>query len=204
VIEKTISNLDLNVTYYNKGKFNCYDAYKNLPFKISLLPNHAQPLFIKFSITFLNEDYFQLKAESKRAYFYNFETGIKTTKKNKWTFTRNGKIGELIETPDLAFIVEPPDIPVEHSAKEESPFAFEFVTLASLRSAIKNKLSFDVVDRAATVIKISLESESSLKGIEIVNELMNVYSAQNLETKNHIATITIDYIERQLNEITDS
>ena len=33
---------------------------------------------------------------------------------------------------------------------------------------------------------------------------MNVYSEQNLERKNHLATITIDYIEKQLNEISDS
>jgi capsular exopolysaccharide synthesis family protein len=33
---------------------------------------------------------------------------------------------------------------------------------------------------------------------------MNVYSNQNLERKNHIASITIDYIEKQLNEISDS
>ena len=33
---------------------------------------------------------------------------------------------------------------------------------------------------------------------------MNVYSDQNLERKNHLATITIDYIEKQLNEISDS
>ena len=33
---------------------------------------------------------------------------------------------------------------------------------------------------------------------------MNVYSEQSLERKNHNANITIDYIEKQLNEISDS
>jgi capsular exopolysaccharide synthesis family protein len=33
---------------------------------------------------------------------------------------------------------------------------------------------------------------------------MRVYSDQNLERKNHIASITIDYIEKQLDEISDS
>ena len=39
---------------------------------------------------------------------------------------------------------------------------------------------------------------------DIINELMNVYSQQNLDRKNHVAGITIDYIEKQLNEISDS
>jgi uncharacterized protein involved in exopolysaccharide biosynthesis len=33
---------------------------------------------------------------------------------------------------------------------------------------------------------------------------MRVYSDQNLDRKNHLATITIDYIEEQINEISDS
>jgi len=37
-----------------------------------------------------------------------------------------------------------------------------------------------------------------------MNQLMKDYSDQNLERKNHIALITIDYIDRQLNEISDS
>jgi len=61
-----------------------------------------------------------------------------------------------------------------------------------------------VVDKLATVIEISMKSESLEEGIDIINELMNVYSEQNLARKNHIASITIDYIERQLDEISDS
>ncbi len=61
-----------------------------------------------------------------------------------------------------------------------------------------------MIDKQATVVEISLKSESVNKGIDVVNELMNVYSAQNLDRKNHIASITIDYIEKQLNEISDS
>ena len=69
---------------------------------------------------------------------------------------------------------------------------------------IKTNLSFNVVDKLATVIEISLKTESLKKGIDIVNELMSVYSDQNLERKNHTASVTIDYIEKQLNEIADS
>jgi capsular exopolysaccharide synthesis family protein len=204
VIEKTVRNLDLNVTYYNKGKFQFYDAYQSVPFKINYLSNHPQPIYIKFIITFLNEGYFQLKAESKIASFFNYETDKPTHKKEKWTFTRNGRLGELIETSDLAFIVEPIDSTIKFTNKEPLSFGFEFVNANLLSRAVKGRLSFNIVDKAATVISINLKSESAKKGIDIVNELMNVYSEQNLEAKNHIATITIDYIEKQLNEISDS
>lgn len=205
VLEKTIRNLDLNVNYYNKGKFKLFDAYHNVPFKISYLSDHPQPVFTKFIITFMkNGTYFQLKADSKDVSFYNFAAEKTTHKKDKWSFLRNGKFGELIETPDLAFLVEPVDSTIKFTNNEPLSYGFEFLTPAALYNGVRSKLSFSIVDKNATVISIGLRSESANKGINIVNELMAVYSDQNLERKNHTATITIDYIEKQLNEISDS
>jgi tyrosine-protein kinase Etk/Wzc len=204
VIENTVRNIDLTVTYYRKGRFQYYDAYQNVPFKISFLSNHAQPVFVRFNISFINQNYFQLKAESKLVSFYNFEKEEVTYQKADWVFTRNAKIGELIETPDLAFIVELIDSTRIIPYSKGISYGFDFKPVDALTSMIKGKLNFSAIDKLATVIRINFRSESPQKGIDIVNELMNVYSDQNLARKNHIATNTIDYIEKQLNEISDS
>jgi tyrosine-protein kinase Etk/Wzc len=204
VIEKTISNLDLTVNYYTKGRIQSYDAYKNVPFKISYLPDHPQPLGVRFKIIFLDKDHFQLTAGSKSVYFFNYETNEITHQKSNWQFTRNGKFGELIENSDLALIVEPTDSNNKVFNKKYSSYEFDFTSVASLENRIKKRFEFNVVDRAATIIEINMKSENVKKGIDIVNELMDIYSEQNLERKNHIASITIDYIEKQLGEISDS
>ncbi len=122
---------------------------------------------------------------------------------DNWEFVKNARLGEMIETDDLAFVIKSDS--TNKAFDRKSPgYAFEFKTVSSLGNGIKNNLSFSVVDKMATVIEISLKSESLKKGIDMVNELMNVYSDQNLARKNHIATVTIDYIEKQLNEISDS
>jgi tyrosine-protein kinase Etk/Wzc len=203
VLEQTIRNLDLSVVYYTREKFQYPDAYMDAPFQVYFLKNHSQPVSVKFELTFLTQGYFQLKASSGKTTFYNFETEQVTHKKDSWNLLINGKFGELIETEDLAFIIKP-DSTKKIFSRKSPEYSFEFKTNASLSNEIKNNLGFKVVDKMATVIEISLKSESLKKGIDIVNELMNVYSDQNLERKNHIATITIDYIERQLNEISDS
>jgi tyrosine-protein kinase Etk/Wzc len=203
VIDQTVRNLDLSVTYYRKEGLRYLDDYQNLPFKISWMPDHPQPLNIRIYITILNDGYFQLRAESKRASFYNFKNEQVSHIRDNWVFIYNGKFGELIETPDLALIVEK-DTTKKVFNKEASYYGFDFKTIASISSAIKDRLAFNVVDKLATVIEISFKTESVKKGTDIVNELMNVYSEQNLERKNHIASITIDYIERQLDEISDS
>jgi capsular exopolysaccharide synthesis family protein len=203
IVEKTVKKMDLSVTYYGKGKLNYYDAYQNVPFKISYLPDHSQPLNIKFTISFLNDKYFQLSAESKMASFFNVKTDEITHQKWNWSFKRNGILGELIKTDDLAFIVELTDT-AKKVINKNLTYGFDFKTANLLSNSIRSRINFALADRLATVIKITLKSESYDKGKDILNELMNVYSEQNLAQKNHLATITIEYIEKQLSEITDS
>jgi tyrosine-protein kinase Etk/Wzc len=203
VIEQTIRNLDLSVTYYRKVGFQYRDAYHNAPFQVSFLPDHIQPLNVRFELSILKDGSFQLFAESGLTFFYNYKSNETIKKKENWTFSKNGKFGELIESDDLSFILNY-DSTANIEYSEKQIYGFEFKSIPASTYELKRDLKFDVVDKMATVIEISLKSESVEKGIDIVNELMSVYSEQNLERKNHMATITIDYIEKQLNEISDS
>jgi capsular exopolysaccharide synthesis family protein len=203
VIEQAIKNLDLSVSYFHKKGFQNLDAYKNAPFHIVLEQNHVQPINVRFYITFMNKEYFQLRAESGKTSFYNFENNEIINKKDSWSFVKNGKVGELIETSDLAFTVEL-DSTKKTFDKEKFRYGFEFNDIPSLVTGFKNEFNFVIIDKLSTVVEISLKNESLIKGIDLVNELMRVSSIQNLDRKNHLATITIDYIEKQLNEISDS
>jgi capsular exopolysaccharide synthesis family protein len=203
VVERTSSNLDLSVTYYSKGKLNFYEIYKETPFKVSYLPDHPQPLDIIYSITFVTRDSFNLTARKKHAYFVNFETNQTSHYKEKWSYKGHGKLGELIETPDMALIVEARDT-INNVTDTLTTYGFKFRTIPLISEEYEKKLNYTVVDRQATVIKINLEVESPAKGVDFLNELMYVYSDQNLERKNHTAAITIEYIESQLNQISDS
>jgi len=202
VCEKTVRNLYLQINYYTKGKFHYYDSYEKVPFRVFYLPDHVQPVSVKFNLSFLSNDSILIAAESKNASFYDLETSELKYQKDKWNFTKISKLGELIETKDFAFIIEPADS--TQRIFQDWIYGFEFRPVASITNEMKKKFDFIVVDKLATVIQINLKSESSKKGIDIVNELMKVYSEQNLERKNHTARITIDYIEKQLNEISDS
>jgi capsular exopolysaccharide synthesis family protein len=204
VIDQTIRNLNLEVTYYKRDWIKRVDSYGKVPFRIIMLPNHPQPLNTTFRITFLKDDYFQLQVmPQKKTAFYNFETDRVSHEKGNWFFIKSGKFGDLIETPDLAFVVKQDTSGNIRNYISET-YEFDFNTVAAIREGIKKNLEFKVAERMSTVIEIKLKSHSSLKGIDIVNEIMNVYSEQNLRRKNHIASITIDYIEKQLDEITDS
>jgi capsular exopolysaccharide synthesis family protein len=203
VIEQTIRNLDLSVNYFYKNKFQYLDAYENIPFKVLLLWDHVQPVNLRFKVSIQDNENFQIKAKSKLALFQRYDINEIAYQKEDWVFEQQGKFGKLIETQDLAFMIEL-DTTKKSYIKDEFCYSFIFSDIPSLTNWYKQKIEFNVIQKEATVIEIVLKSSSVKKGKNIVNELMNVYSQQNLDRKNHTAGITIDYIEKQLGEISDS
>lgn len=202
VIEKNVKNLNLSVIYYHKREFQFIDSYKEVPFQVLYSTQHDQPVYVKFRIKFTKTGSFQINTEKQDVNLYNYSTETYTKEKKGWSFQKTGVPGKLIETPDLAFMIKI-DSTNQESLKD-AEYYFEFVDQTSMARAYKSRFSFNVVDKKATVVEINFMSESIYKGIDIVNGLMDVYSKQNLERKNHIASITIDYIEKQLGEISDS
>ncbi|HEX2921521.1 MAG TPA: polysaccharide biosynthesis tyrosine autokinase [Bacteroidales bacterium] len=120
-----------------------------------------------------------------------------------WYYITDGEFGKWIETEDLSIVLIR-DSTVSLPEIGNNSYGFTLRTISSLNNEIKNTVEFKLVDRLATVIEIRYKNESVEKGTNIVNEIMKVYSQQNLNRKNHIANITIDLIEKQLNEISDS
>ena len=203
IIEETVKNMGLTLTYYTKGKFNYYVAYQTVPFRVTYLHDHPQPLNVKIHIRFLSDSVFTITAEGKKISFYNYESDQVTNYRERWTYSKISKLGELIENEDLALIIEPSGLPAI-KFDSDITYAFNFHTVNFQTNYLKGKLSYSLVDRMATVVKITYKSELPTKGVDIVNELMSVYSQQNLERKNNIAITTIQYIEEQLDAISDS
>jgi tyrosine-protein kinase Etk/Wzc len=203
VIRQTISNLDLSVTYFHKKGFQYLDAYEEIPFKVLILRNHVQPVNIRLNISIQDTSSFFIKAKSKKAIFQLIDNDGIAFQKDEWVIEKRGKFGKLFETPDMAFVIQL-DTTNKKYYKDEFVYSFVFSNLDLMANTYKKQLNFDLVQDDATVIEILLKSPSVRKGKDIINELMDVYSQQNLDRKNHIAGITIDYIEKQLGEISDS
>lgn len=203
VISQTIKNLDLPVTYFEKRGFQYFELYKNVPFKIMYQHNHDQPLGVRFEIKFHRDSSFSLVAKGEDVPLYNFEEEIIKDVREEWSYRTNGRVGQLIESPDLSFIIAL-DSSNLHLSYIDKTFYFSFSDVPSLTDALKAQMEFNLVDIDATAIEVNLKSSSVEKGLDILNGIMDVYSNKNLEKKNHFAKITIDYIDKQIGEIADS
>jgi tyrosine-protein kinase Etk/Wzc len=203
VFEQTVKNLELPVTYYVKKDFRFFEVYKNVPFKVMYERKHIQPLYTKFQITFRPDHSFELNAEAEEVHFYNYDTEEFGGSRALWTFNQIGKPGKLIETPDLSFFVE-----IDSSKlgllEENKTYYFTFTDINSLVQSLKGQVKFDIVDLDATAIQVSMQTQVPAKGLDILTSIANVYSSKNLEKKNHYASITSAYIDKQLGIISDS
>lgn len=203
IIEQTVRNLDLDIVYYQKEGLRYREVYNKLPFRIILLYNHIQPVGVRFKLKFTDSNEFEINASGKTVILSEINTGELYSVENNWKFSHTGKFGELIKSTDLAFVVQA-DTTNGRTINSEVEYSFLFKDVITLTEEIKKEVEFKMVDKMATVIEIVYKSASPVKGKAIVNEIMNTYSQENLEYKNHNAQITISYIERQLDEISDS
>lgn len=202
VIQQTAENLDLTVNYYTKHGFQWIDSYNSMPFRVMPLKEHVQPVNVQFLVSIKNDKHYTIKVLETDAIFSNLYRSQGQVHKENWSIEFAGRFGKLVEFEDFAFILEFFD-GVNYTA-DENIYCFYFSTIGSVTAYFKSNLTFNVLDREASIIDISLNSPSIQKGIDVVNELMDVYSTQNVNRKNHNAEVTIAYIEKQLGEISDS
>jgi tyrosine-protein kinase Etk/Wzc len=203
LIEQTVKNLDLEVAYYEYWDFLYYSAYKTAPFKVFIFKEHPQLIETLFDITFNSDGSYQVEIKKQDATVYNYETGQKIDVREDLEISLKGNIGEILETSDLKLLITLND--KENILRHEGRnFAFKLTTIWTLTNQFKYGLEFNVPDKLATMIEIGLKTSSVKLGQDVINELMVVYVSSKLEEKNHLANVTIDYIEKQLEEVTSS
>lgn len=203
VLEQTIRNLGLNVDYSKKKRFRQLNAYHEAPFKVHIFYNHAQPVGVGFRISLIDTNDFQIEAHGRNIAIVDFNNNELIQEQPRWKFKQYGKFGEMIETEEAAFIIER-DTTKSFVSGEKLRYSFEITDMVSKIDQIKDRLEFGIIDKQSTVIEIKYKTPSVREGKDLVNEIMQVYSNQNLERKNHTARMTVQYIEKQLGEISDS
>lgn len=106
VIEQTIRNLDLTTGYYRKEGLQHFDCYGRAPFRVLMLQNHIQPVNVRFKISIQDDGHFQIKAKAKNADFIDFSSGDIAYTQKRWKYEEYGESGKLIETGDMAFVIQ--------------------------------------------------------------------------------------------------
>jgi len=201
IVEKTMQELEFEVSYFVKGEFMEREVYNTTPFTVYWEKDHLQLVNLKFFVRFHNDSTMQLEAmgESIRVHDYQLGVNIKTLPTVQ--INKLAKLGERIADENYAFriLVNERSIP-----QEGINYVFRFNTKQQLINYYRKRLSASVEDNRTTILALSLRDFNIQKGIDYLNKLMQTYQEDNLNRKNEYANRTIAFINSQLSQISDS
>jgi len=174
MIEKVVNELQLNVSYFVVGNIKSTELYEARPFTIKLL-------YLKDSI---NPQHFDIKF-SKNGLSYS-------VKGDSLNITFN--LNDTVKTKHLSFVL------VANNTRSRADQDYQIViqTPDATTEKYLKALSFNINDKQASVIQVTLEETVPQKGEDILNKLYEVYTRMNEEDKDKIADSTINFIDNRL------
>src|SRR5690606_14874352 len=183
LMSSVLKNLDFRISYFVKDNIlrnkEVYEAY--VPIKIDL---HEYD-----SIAFLNKDL----VTNYSIHLVDDQGFVLDSDETSGSY----KFGEVIESPFGVSSVE-----ATGPIFDPTTIFINFNNPYSLAGRYVGKLDVFVVNKLASVLKVSLTDPVPEKGILVLNKLIEAYNQEAIRDKNKTAENTISFIDEQLEVLT--
>jgi capsular exopolysaccharide synthesis family protein len=188
LIEQTLEELNFDVSFQREGNFLTTEVYDFLPIQVEVI-DQGEIQRKNFHFEVVDESHFEL-SEYRR----NGDDKINPKKFNfNDTITYDG-LTLTMSSHNKAII----------SRYVNQPYIFSYSAPAMMTGSYVNRLRADWAEEGAGVINLSINGANPKKEIDFLNGLIVRYQEYDLSKKNAAATRTIDFINDQLNSISDS
>nr|WP_321451536.1 polysaccharide biosynthesis tyrosine autokinase [uncultured Carboxylicivirga sp.] len=185
-IEKTLANLDFQVSYFEDETFYQREIYNESPFTVKLETPKSDLVYRHYNIKFTDEKTFEL------------------TKDKNPDFKEKHVFFEKINLDGNEFAIIPNEDNIGKSSYLSTQYSFTINSEFYLVSYYKSRVSINNFHRGSSVFDISLDVNNVQKGKDFINELARNSVNYTLEKKNQVANNTIRFIESQLIGVGDS
>jgi capsular exopolysaccharide synthesis family protein len=197
----TINKLDFGITYYAKTSFKSVELNKReYPFSVILDSTVSQLTGIPIFIKRLSDSTYTVEASGTKVGTYNFYTHTS---------------GEVIETVSIHS-----DLTSTHFAADKNlqfklifkktffedkhiDYYFIINNLNTQADFYREALEIKPISRESNMVEVSVKVKNPERGILMLNTLLDVYRANELEKKNQLGLKTIRFIDDQLGGVSD-
>lgn len=183
LIYRTIRELDFEMAYFIDEGLIITELYQTAPFEVVFDAAIPQAVGLKYSLTFVNKNEFELEADGELIQLYNFSTEkFEDGKLDKIKWEKTHKFGEEVSNSYNTFkIILNDNFNPEEDL--ESNFQFVFTDYFSLAGRFRG---FEIapINREASILEIKLKGNNTQKAVNFLNMLTYVYLQQSLEKKN--------------------
>ncbi|MFO7669642.1 MAG: polysaccharide biosynthesis tyrosine autokinase [Bacteroidales bacterium] len=210
LIRSVVEEMDLQVSYFlqednipKELEFSMKDLYQKAPFIVIPNQEHLQPVDIYFYVKILDEESCVVAVSSSDAMIVDFEDESIVVPSTAFHLTGTYKFGEEINNPFTSFRI----LLISNYKAEDyqgKDLFFKFNTSDMLTSTFKSSLTVEASDIDATMVEMTLKVDNLKKGTDFLNGLINNYVTKNLEEKNFLAIKTIEHLDFQLSDISES
>jgi tyrosine-protein kinase Etk/Wzc len=215
MVSQTLQEMDFDISYYKEenllDRLNIYvksfaitkEIYKSSPFTVIFDRSKLQPTYVPFIVTQVDGETFRLSASGNEVELFSYVTHEVERVINNIDFKGEFKFGETIETSYFSFKVLLNENSGSFNYKNGSLF-FQFNNTNYQTLEILGSMIVKSTSKTSSLIKVVLSGENIDKITDFLNIYTAVYLERNLERKNRIAVNTVDFIETQIAEISDS
>ncbi|MFI5219800.1 MAG: GumC family protein [Bacteroidia bacterium] len=187
LVDETIKKLNLDVSYFIRGRIRTGEIYQAIPFWVSDA-KILDPAFygVPFNIKIINAETFTISVEN-----------------NGFKFSQNFKYGDPVVNEKFSFIINGKTEQISHNSKL-SEINFLFVIndhsylIKKYQQALKMKKTED-----ASVIEIEIEDEVQERAVSFLDTLTHLYIDYSIAVSKEINDNTIKFVQEQLVDVED-
>ncbi len=207
LVYSTVTNMNFEVSYF-KEKQNLFkqisEMYGTSPFIVVIDKSHIQPIDAKIYISFLDESSYRLTVSQKKVSLYNYLDNLIVSEDNVLEIDTICKFNETISNRTFKFSASlNKEFPIVNT-KTKDLYFFKFHHLDFLAKQYLRQLAIEKVSPLGSIINIKFAGSSLEKTISFLNRYLNSFLEENLSKKNKIALSTVNFIDSQISEISDS
>ena len=208
--ERTLSKLDFTVGYYIESKlfgilpfYQQTEIYNNAPYKVIITDIHDQLINTSFFIMPIDSQRFRLTVSTEEGELYNYYDQVITGKVRDYVDQGVFEFNKEVQTKYFAFqVIHKPG--VEFKQYSNYYHFFEFYHPRRLALSYSKRINVEANFSQNSLVTLTISGGNSQKILDYLNEFINTYLAERLEQINTGAKRTIDFIDSQISNVSDS
>jgi tyrosine-protein kinase Etk/Wzc len=188
-LQRALSKLPLEVSYYTKGTVLNTESYRNTPFTVDVVVKNPAIYGIPFYIEFHDEKNIVLNFTLKGQEF-------------RRELQANGRTS----LPEMDIIFEINNfnsIREQQSLFSRNSYFFVLNNPETVASGYNNDIRINVLNAAAKTVQISYQGTNAHKASDIVNIISDEFNIYDLEKKAESANNILEFIDQQLDLLFD-
>ncbi|MHC1733063.1 MAG: GumC family protein [Bacteroidales bacterium] len=207
LVATTIKSLNLEVGYF-AGRNTLFQkptqVYLGKPFSVTIDKSHIQPINTRFRIDILDDQTYRLTATEDEAAYYNYIDNAIVSNENRVRIDTICRFNETVTSYNYKFSIGFNKEFYNPELAGEMEYYFEFYHLDQLTKTYLKRLKVEPVSIRSSLINVMFQGENRRLTIDFLNKFIQSYLDENLDKKNKVANNTIDFIDSQISEISDS